>query len=296
MEHQSKSDSQTKDAANTGKISGSDFRRVTLWNIVGERNPHEATGRGSIVPHETSRLSRYVEQQLSTQQTLCNGAKFISSKDYDDIVEIIVGVNKTKFRVHAYKLSQASNFFKAACSSLWECGRTRTITLDDQDPGIFAIFISWLLNETFNKTESFVDLDLEGEARKWTAMQQWTQLCYCYFLGDFLQSDGFKNQVVNYLLLNKRLQAEETKTVSGTRPKDIKLVWANTVSGSPLRRMILDHSVVSGCTKQLESQAPCTEFHEYLCELMALFVERRKQAKKGLKPWQQDKCFYHESI
>jgi hypothetical protein len=292
MEHQSKVDGQSKDATNPSKTGGTDLRKVTYINTLGERISQEASSPGSTVPHETSKLSRYVQQ--STQQTLWNGANFITSKDFDDIVEISIGKNATKFRVHAYKLSQASNFFKAACSSLWECGRTRTITLDDQDPGIFAIFISWLLNETLNKTDSFVELALEGEARKSSLMQQWTQLCYCYFLGDFLQSDGFKNQVVDYLLVNKRLQAEELKVISGTKPRDIKLVWANTVACSSLRRLILDHNMVSGCTKLLETQAPCTEFHEYLCEFMALCVERRKQGKKGMKPWQQDICFYHE--
>ena len=216
------------------------------------------------------------------------------SKDFDDIVEVVIGKDGIKFRAHAYKLSQASGFFKAACSVLWECGRTRTITLDDQDPDIFAIFASWLLNGDLSKASSFVELASEGDARETSLRQRWTQLCQCYVLGDFLQAPDFKNTVIDHLLLNKRLQAEETNKISGTRPMDIKMVWANTIPGSPLRQMILDHSVSNGKGQSLATQAPCVEFHEYFCELASLFQEKRSQGRGSVKPWEKDICCYHE--
>jgi hypothetical protein len=72
------------------------------------------------------------------------------AKAFSSPLKIIVGKNKQKFYVNKGLICEESKFFRAACKEYWASGTNNLVTLNEDDPGIFAIFLVWLPTGTIN--------------------------------------------------------------------------------------------------------------------------------------------------
>ena len=240
---------------------------------------------------KSDKLSRYVN--LYSDKEAANSA---SSETFLDLVEIIVGSTKTRFLAHTAAICAKSDFFKAACNERWESGRTRTVTLEDYDVGHFTIFMCWLVTGELNKASSYVEVESNDETKMKTSLEkQWKQLAACRILGDFLQASDFKNSVMDSLQKNQRIYDENCSMIGGSGFDDILLVWANTVTGSPLRRILLDK--FAGFSKLLLSPSnlkPCQALVDFYYDLASLMIKNRKTQSWQPNPWNQNPCIYYE--
>lgn len=60
-------------------------------------------------------------------------------------LKVLVGPEKTEFYIPKGLICGKSKFFKAACNEEWESGKTNTVTLEDDDPKLFSIFLTWVV-------------------------------------------------------------------------------------------------------------------------------------------------------
>ncbi|EHL02265.1 hypothetical protein M7I_1695 [Glarea lozoyensis 74030] len=160
------------------------------------------------------------------------------------------GSEKQDFYINKEKICLESDFFKAACKKEWSSGRDNVVDLED-DPDVFAIFLVWLTTGSISAAESLVDIpelpkvpgskqpptDTEptpGETRRQLAvkLQQYRmrffQLLECYYLGDSLQAENFRNYIMDRTVgllksrnkfRNMSFEAGEKFTIWNTTPK-----------------------------------------------------------------------------
>ena len=186
----------------------------------------------------------------------------------------------------AYKsmLVERSGYFEAACHEHWESGRTRVITLEDQEPDIVAIFVAWVLTGSVKSSAKLIELPAAEQeaARKVASHEQWMQLAKCYVLGDYLQAPGLQNAVIDLLLQNMQLAYDELKTI-----EHIEYVFANTTAGSPLRSIILE-AMSSQCPD------PHVRNEEYLWDLAHMVMEKYNNGTPKEPPWKKVRCHFHK--
>jgi len=215
---------------------------------------------------------------------------------FGEVIEIIIGSSKTKFIAIKQVICARSKFVETACSERWESGRTGTITLEDQDPAIFSIWMSWLWFGSIDNAASLIDLNPTDKSQKeQPQLDQWEQLAECYVLGDFLQAPEFCNAIMDSMLKNAEYYSREFRKLSGTDRQDIEYIWTNTVAGSPLRRLVLDNAAdFQANMDNLKDSPPSYGLQQYFFDLASLVTSNRVQQVTALKPWKKDICAtYH---
>lgn len=69
------------------------------------------------------------------------------------------------------------------------------VTLEEEDPTLFAIFLTWILAGTFKQSTELIKIDHDNAIA--TLTQQYTQLHSLYILGDRLLAEPFRNAVMD---------------------------------------------------------------------------------------------------
>ena len=78
-------------------------------------------------------------------------------------VLLVVGEKKTKFHIHAHKLSEVSTFFRAALESGFREAGERMITLSE-DVETVDCFVQWVYHQNIEMVEN-VDLEVSRNIR-----------------------------------------------------------------------------------------------------------------------------------
>lgn len=216
-------------------------------------------------------------------------AKGIFRSDLSELVEINVGPNKVKAIAYKSMLVERSGFFEAACHAHWETGKSRTVTLEDQDPDVFAIFVTWVLTGNVKSSTKFIEVQ-SSESEEVKAIRlplQWNQLAKCYVLGDFLQAPGFKNAVIDMLLYNMQLYHNDCELLAGWSSDQINYIYSNTTAGSQLRRIIVELVADRGGN-------PYVRHVDYLYELAELTMKKYHAGTARHTPFSKPRCTFHE--
>jgi hypothetical protein len=201
---------------------------------------------------------------------------------------VAVGKDKTEFLIYTRLLSYHSGFFQAATSDRWGCGREKNVQLEEEDPRIFSIFLTWMLTGNITNSGELVRIDSlypgddSAKLAKWLE-SLWDQLVRCWIMSTFLQAPRFGNHLVDILLLATKKYFECTGRVLGMSATSLKLIYGSTVASSPLRRILIDNYTAALCTKQEEPWAKSSP------EIMLYFCQKFKSA------WQEDAGKYHEN-
>lgn len=116
--------------------------------------------------------------------------------DFADDVEILVGSEAKRIRVHKNILCATSIFFQTALNSSWIESKTKTITLKKVSLDPFLVYINWLYTKRFD-----VDHDDKSCSQPFhPACHAVTDLLKAYTVGDFLHDVTYCNAVVDELL------------------------------------------------------------------------------------------------
>lgn len=198
---------------------------------------------------------------------------------------MVVGKDKTEFLIYTRLLSYHSGFFQAATSDRWECGREKNVQLEEEDPRIFSIFLTWMLTGNITNSGELVRIDSlypgddSAKLAKWLE-SLWNQLARCWIMSTFLQAPHFGNHLVDILLLATKKYFECTGGVLGMSATSLTLIHRSTVASSPLRRILIDNYIA----------APCPKEDEFWARVSAAGV-----LTKFKSAWQEDAGKYHES-
>ena len=195
-----------------------------------------------------------------------------------------------------------SAFFRAACNERWESGRDKTVRLEEEDPEIFGIFLTWMYTGSIQNSACFPKLGKNASDKEKDAffVAASGNLVRCFLLGQFLQVHTFQNDVADALVDNKyrttqAFDKNTCTTISESGPRGIKRIWENTLPGSPLRNILLDEMMTSwgldSPPLSFEPYFPC--YTEYFYELSRRAIKLAREKTRPVFPWKKDPCVYH---
>lgn len=146
--------------------------------------------------------------------------------NYEEIVKVLVGPDKTPFNVHRATVCAKSKFFEAALTRDWKEKKEATVNLPDMAPYEFAVFVHWMYAG---------EIDDEGSGLKRPTDDKTFGGVFAAFLaGDVLDNETLRNQAMTEMI---RIDNDERII-----PGDISVsrYWDRTAEGSPLRRYLVD--------------------------------------------------------
>jgi hypothetical protein len=222
----------------------------------------------------------------------------IPSASYSEQVKVIVGKEQATFFIQKGVLCSNSEFFKAACNDRWESGRTSTVTIAEEDPQVFSLFMAWLATGEVENAAEFRELAGEPSTNEWleSAEVLFQQLAHAYVLGDILQAPQFLNSVIDKCLSLSKLTggvgSDATYALGGTQ-ESVKYIFTHTTPQCPLRQLVVDQFIkyIDVDKVQLIDYS-IPEIGEFCYQL---FVAAMRGRGRGiLAPWQKDACYYHK--
>lgn len=170
-------------------------------------------------------------------------------------MKILVGEANQEFNVPKSLICAESEFFKLACNERWDSGRTNTVTLKEDSPKTFSIFLAWLLLGDIRNSADLTPLknvdSFNYEAAPATVISrlstQWGELIHCYVLGDSSQAANFCNHIMDALLLTAEIMNEKDLLLraQGHHAMQYSYIFSNTARGSPLRRLAVDYHIAN---------------------------------------------------
>lgn len=137
------------------------------------------------------------------------------------MITILVGEEEHRFTVHKDMICAKSKFFRAACSERWASGVEKIVRQPEGTVEDFQIYVEWVY--TSKVTLDTEDLD-----------KQQARLMDLYILGDIVDDYQLRNATMKRLIANVR------KGVESVQSSQLVKVYAATMTGSPLRRFIVD--------------------------------------------------------
>jgi hypothetical protein len=223
------------------------------------------------------------------------------SEAFSEPLKVIVGKEKIAFYIFKSLICAESDFFKAACHEHWESGRSNTVTLEDDDPDIFSVFMTWLVTQDIKRSSNLMELDAIKDSSE--AGGQILQLAKCYVLGDVLRAHNFQNSIMDNLNAICEKFYNEFDRV-GAFHSEISYIYSKTSEGCSLRRLMVD-SFVDGidpctmdvtkclCLKDGISRVPgLFEYYFEICK-RSLTILHDDEPYVRVLAWEKDPCVYH---
>ena len=146
-------------------------------------------------------------------------------RDFTEMADIIVGVEKVRFHVHKDIAVYASPFFAAALRGNFVEGTTGQIILSDVDPKIFEHIVLWMYQSRLDSAPHTFFKD--GKPTYFTLLD-------IYAVADQLCIEGMRNAVVDLMAE----LADQTNSVP--TPMDTSLLYENIRENAPIRALVLD--------------------------------------------------------
>ena len=196
------------------------------------------------------------------------------------MVTVLVGKEEKRFTLHQDAICAKSKFFKAACSKKWLEGQERTVRLPKTEVTTFQEYGSWIYSsEIADGTCTAVSTSNEKG-------NEFQRLVYLHLLGDKLDDIQLRNKA------NVGLFKIMQKTNAVPDAQLNKLVWASTMPGSLLRKLIVD-AIVKRYTRDGfaadVSQYPAECVQEVaVAALQAAPVSSWEYMVQNLSPYKED--------
>lgn len=138
------------------------------------------------------------------------------------MVTVLVGAGQRPFLIHTGLLTHYSSYFRAALKNNWEEDKTNTVPLTEDDPDVFQAVFDWLYSGRL-----YPALTSEGKIP-----YDSQRICEIFVLGDFLGVPEMCNAALD-LFVQWYIQTWTFLT------EPLNYIYNNTVSGSPLRRLVV---------------------------------------------------------
>jgi len=129
---------------------------------------------------------------------------------------------------------------------LWQSGRPQVVTLLDEDPNLFDIFLAWLTTGNVESSSEFIAITGSKENKAEVIEQrhqQWEQLRRCYCLGDDLLVRAFKHAVIDCLITVSDYLITDHNVLPCRTVQKLEIVYDSTYPGSDLRKLVVDLAV-----------------------------------------------------
>lgn len=204
------------------------------------------------------------------------------------MVTFLVGADAPKrFKIHEDLIRPRSEFVRLALVGEWKEAQERTIPLPEDDPNVFSVYqhylYSGLVHTRYNNTLSKKD---DGTLSK--KDDEYRMLVQAYILGEKIMDQDFKDSVTDAII-------EKLRSVRRFDTSLTSLVFDNTPSTSPLRRLWMDAYYHFGSSEWLDAGACSSPING---EFLADFSRHQMRSRTGFGtfgPYAMFlSCTYHE--
>lgn len=189
------------------------------------------------------------------------------------IITIEVGEERQVYVVHERLIRASSPFFDRAMSGRWRESAQRTVTLPDDDPWIFGIYVHWLYHGTIASIE---DND------------EFMDLAKAFVLGDKLLDSKFNNAVIDAIVDKSRFTLHDGNMWFPSE-RVVEYIYAHTTESSPIRELMVDLWASSAAPSSLSEwkaslSAPRSFLIRLVCKLMG---QRLASENKWFDDWRE---------
>lgn len=178
--------------------------------------------------------------------------------------------------MHENIITEASDFFRAACKGEWKESDERTVRLPEINPDVFKVYLTFLYT---GEVDADVDYE-EADAP--------TLLIKCFALGEMVQDVRFKNSVIDKYLYTTESDGEIAS--SGT----IQLLCEAVHSESTMMRLCVDYATFY--TNKASFDVAVKELPSQFVASIAMAAVRGlgQCVDEEKKPRNRRGCYYHE--
>lgn len=162
------------------------------------------------------------------------------------------------FIIHENVICHHSAFFRAAFTGRFREAQNLSLTFTDTSEEVFGIFVQWLYTQTIQDSKA--------------QLPSRELLFELWILADKILVPALQNQTIEAL-------NELRITTSIIEISDIRHVYQNTASGSPLRRLLVDQCAYHLKPDELLDYSEIFP-REFLLDITAMFLRGRGLAKK----------------
>jgi hypothetical protein len=197
-----------------------------------------------------------------------------------DVIVFLVGTSTPqRYSIHERLVSPRSEFVRLALRGPWKEAQERIINLPEDDSVVFSVYQQWLYGGLIHtcRDTSFSGADDEYET-----------LAKAYILGEKLMDHDFKDAVTDAIV-------EKLRSLRRFDTSLTNLVFSNTPSGSPLRRLWMDAYYHFGSSAWLDVDRVGSPIN---AEFMIDFSRYQMRSRTGFCSFGPDvmflSCTYHE--
>jgi hypothetical protein len=192
------------------------------------------------------------------------------------VVVFVVGTDAPeRFTIHENLIKPSSEFVRLALRGEWKEAQERAIPLAEDDPNVFYVYQQWLYSGLIH-----THCDLSDD--------EFNILVKAYILGEKIIDQHFKDSVADAIV--EKLCSLRRFDTSLTN-----LVFDNTPSASPLRRLWMDVYYHFGSSEWLDASLVGSPIN---AEFMVEFSRHQMQLRIGFGSFVKDamflSCTYHE--
>lgn len=169
--------------------------------------------------------------------------------------------------------------------SYWGTSITGSLTLKEEDPEVFEIYLHWLYCET---------LPVQNDNPGSEGNTEYAQLAKAYVLGEMLQDVNFKDAVLDAILIKSRSKVSDGQTWFPIGAP-IRYIYEGSPESSAARRLLVDLYAYHGKAEWLTHWENKDDWpKQFLLDLaIAALAKRHCPPVPLAKP---GACEYHEHI
>lgn len=181
----------------------------------------------------------------------------ILDTSYRGFIQIVVGEGdtQTSFDVHKYLVTERSPFFKNAMSGDWKEAKDRVVNFPEDDPATLQSDVHLLYTNQLAVIPSPLPVKYDGS-------EETEALAKLYALAEKLQDVDTKNIVLKAMLLSSLQIRSITASCVVPGLPTVRIIYAGTPEGSPIRRLLVDIYTYRGRSAWLKGDSPsdCKDF------------------------------------
>lgn len=197
------------------------------------------------------------------------------------MIQVLVGKQLEPFTIHRDLATASSAVFEKACNGKWKESES-VLRLPDEKPDTFAQYVYWLYS---GKLEISTDLGNDKSNQKVKFSEAFVPLSDLYVMGDMLLCRGLKNAIIDKVIT---LANKNGRFPIGMRER----YFEKTTPECALQRLLVDFLVYESEPEGAIEQrmGPPT----FWFKVVKGMVERIGNGLDKGRPWELDKCQYHE--
>lgn len=170
----------------------------------------------------------------------------------DVAVTLLVGYGEHKMLVHSHYITECSEFFKAALKSQWQQeGKPLTVKLPEEHSTVVALYLDFVYRRVLPSSQVTTAFLQQNSVKASFMDDAYAWLIDIYLLGDRMIDGRIQNAVIEELI---RLASLKVDKAANQFPSAhcVRKIYQGTLSGSPLRRLLVDMHVSYGSSSWLD--------------------------------------------